>query len=148
MIRTMRPTARRDKTPGIAPGRRMVPADLVIGRNIRALRLRRGVTQVALAAQLGVSFQQVQKYENGMNRVGAGRLAQIAAALDMPVTALFLGVAEAWSGNKAPPPITDAMALRAAAAVARIGDVALRRALLTLIECAAALPRAGPRALG
>lgn len=131
----------RDKAPNAPAGRRVLAADVTIGRNIRAIRLRRGLSQVAVAARLGVTFQQVQKYENGVNRVGGGRLAQLAAALGVPVTALFLGVAEAWSGNEAPPPITDAYAVRTAAAMAGIGDAALRRALLALIERAAVLAR-------
>ena len=140
MARIVPPTPRHDKAPG-ASKRSTLPGDRVIAANIRALRLRRGLSQGAVAERLGVSFQQLQKYENGTNRIGAGRLAQIAAALGTPVITLYVGVEGAWSGNKAPPPITDAHALRAAEALAAIADPGVRRALLTLIEHAATLAR-------
>src|SRR5262249_30945554 len=72
--------------------KRAGPIDAVVGRTIRALRLSKGASQGALGRRLGVSFQQIQKYENGTNRVGAGRLAQIAMALDVPMEALLQGV--------------------------------------------------------
>ncbi len=111
-----------------------MPADLVVGSNIRAVRLRKGMSQVVLAEHIGVTFQQVQKYENGQNRVSAGRLTQIAAALDVSVIGLFLGVTDAWSGNRMPAPITDKQALRAAAALSGIADSKMRSALLALID--------------
>ena len=57
-----------------------------MGRRIRARRVENGMSQSALAEQLGVSFQQLQKYEKGVNRVGAARLQRIAAALGVDVT--------------------------------------------------------------
>ena len=65
--------------------------DKVIGRNIRIHRLSRKMSQTELGDQLGVSFQQVQKYENGTNRVGSGRLYQIAAILGLHVSNFFKG---------------------------------------------------------
>src|ERR1700754_4762497 len=65
--------------------------DKVIGRNIRIHRLAKKMSQTELGDQLGVSFQQVQKYENGANRVGSGRLYQIAATLDVHVSTFFKG---------------------------------------------------------
>jgi transcriptional regulator with XRE-family HTH domain len=64
-------------------------ADIELGETIRAHRLIAGMSQGDLAGRLGVSFQQVQKYENGTNRVGAGRLPQIAEIFDIPIGALF-----------------------------------------------------------
>jgi len=55
--------------------------DIHIGGRIRALRNLKEMSQEELGGRLGVSFQQIQKYEKGMNRVGAGRLLQIAASL-------------------------------------------------------------------
>ena len=52
--------------------------DKLVGRNIRVHRLVRGLTQEGLGEKLGVTFQQIQKYEKGTNRVGSGRLYQIA----------------------------------------------------------------------
>lgn len=67
--------------------------DIAVGARTRELRIRAGMTQTALAKALGVSFQQVQKYERGFNRMGASRLIQVAQALNVPVTALFDGIA-------------------------------------------------------
>lgn len=59
------------------------PIDQAIGRNIRFHRMRCGMTQADLAAVLGVSFQQIQKYENGRNHIAASRLVKVAARLDV-----------------------------------------------------------------
>src|SRR5215218_1337930 len=53
-------------------------------------RLNIGMSQTELANEVGVTFQQVQKYEKGANRVGAGRLSQIGAALNIPVSSFFV----------------------------------------------------------
>lgn len=66
-------------------GREVTEIDVRIGQRIRACRLEQGVTQMALADQLGVTFQQLQKYELGINRVAASRLYEIARALRAPV---------------------------------------------------------------
>ena len=67
------------------------PKDREIGQLIRAQRLVRRMSQTELANALGVTFQQVQKYEKGVNRVGAGRLAKIADTLSVPVAFFFDG---------------------------------------------------------
>jgi transcriptional regulator with XRE-family HTH domain len=64
-------------------------SDKLIGEKIRARRLKMGLTQEALAAKLGVTFQQIQKYEKGINRVGSGRLYEIAEHLEAPVASFF-----------------------------------------------------------
>ncbi len=69
--------------------RRATADDAAIGRTLRAMRLDRGLSQSDVGHAAGVSFQQLQKYENGTNRVSAARLARIAAALDVPVTAFY-----------------------------------------------------------
>jgi transcriptional regulator with XRE-family HTH domain len=56
-------------------------ADTEIGRRLRLLRIERGLSQDELGSQLGISFQQVQKYEKGTNRMSAGRLAEVAKIL-------------------------------------------------------------------
>ena len=66
--------------------------DRLVGRNIRIQRLAKGLSQTELANALGVTFQQVQKYEKGVNRVGAGRLAKIADTLAVPISFFFDGV--------------------------------------------------------
>jgi transcriptional regulator with XRE-family HTH domain len=63
--------------------------DLQVGQRIRVQRLARRMTQAALGAALGVTFQQVLKYEKGVSRVGAARLAKIAEVLRVPVANLL-----------------------------------------------------------
>lgn len=63
--------------------------DVELGHRIRLRRVEQGMSQDSLAQALGVSFQQVQKYEKGVNRVGTVRLEQIAKALNVPITFFF-----------------------------------------------------------
>ncbi len=65
--------------------------DIELGKRIRLRRVEMKISQAELGDKLGVSFQQVQKYEKGVNRVGAARLQQIATALDVPVTFFYDG---------------------------------------------------------
>jgi transcriptional regulator with XRE-family HTH domain len=71
--------------------KRVNNVDQRIGQNLRNLREAQSVTQEALAAKLGVTFQQVQKYEKGNNRISGSRLVQAANALNVPLTQLFEG---------------------------------------------------------
>lgn len=64
----------------------------LVGRNMRLWRIRANLSQSALGEAIGVSFQQVQKYERGKDRISAGRLAAVAEVLNVPVTAFFEGV--------------------------------------------------------
>lgn len=64
--------------------RALSEADVAIGGKLREARLRRGMTQATLADHLGVTFQQVQKYENGKNRIAAGKLSIAARVLEVP----------------------------------------------------------------
>jgi transcriptional regulator with XRE-family HTH domain len=114
-------------------------ADSEVGESIRAHRLIAGMSQTDLANKLGVSFQQVQKYEKGVNRVGAGRLPQIAEIFNVPISALFNDYAETSSGrgkaSTAPVKlITDPNVLRLLNAYADITDRAIRRCLAELVE--------------
>jgi transcriptional regulator with XRE-family HTH domain len=72
--------------------RRAGAEDMEIGRKIRALRLERGQSQSGLADGIGLTFQQVQKYEKGTNRVSAGRLHRIAELLNVPITFFYGGM--------------------------------------------------------
>jgi transcriptional regulator with XRE-family HTH domain len=65
------------------------PFDVRVGQRIRAYRLNRGLSQSALGDKIGVSFQQIQKYERGINRIGIGRLKKIAAVFETSITALL-----------------------------------------------------------
>jgi transcriptional regulator with XRE-family HTH domain len=66
--------------------------DRKLGQRVRSRRLELGMSQERLAELLGVTFQQVQKYEKGVNRIAASRLHAIAAALEMPVARFYEGV--------------------------------------------------------
>lgn len=70
------------------------PIDVYVGSRIRLRRNLLGVSQERLGEQLGITFQQVQKYEKGTNRVGASRLQAIAETLDAPVSFFFENVAD------------------------------------------------------
>ncbi|HMO42521.1 MAG TPA: helix-turn-helix transcriptional regulator [Phenylobacterium sp.] len=65
------------------------PVDAHVGLRMRRRRRELGITQMQLAETLGVSFQQVQKYEKGLNRVSASRLFSLACALKVPVDYFF-----------------------------------------------------------
>jgi len=65
------------------------PTDKHVGGRVRMYRTRAAMTQEALGKQLGITFQQIQKYEKGTNRIGASRLHQISEILNIPVAALF-----------------------------------------------------------
>ncbi|MCW1413355.1 helix-turn-helix transcriptional regulator [Rhizobium sp. 1AS11] len=65
------------------------PVDVHVGRRLRARRLEMKISQEKLAGAIGVTYQQVQKYEKGINRVGASRLQLIAIALQAPVSHFF-----------------------------------------------------------
>jgi transcriptional regulator with XRE-family HTH domain len=73
------------------------PVDIAVGARIRLMRKLRGLSQQALAEAAGVTFQQIQKYERGANRVSASMLSRIAGALETPVAEMF-GEAGASSG--------------------------------------------------
>jgi len=113
------------------------PVDALVGQNIRILRLQRGLSQSALGERMGVTFQQVQKYERGANRVGAGRLSQIAQALDVPLTNLFDGRPAADRSDtelSVGALLAHPHSLRLLQAFDRIADPKRRMAILHLIE--------------
>jgi transcriptional regulator with XRE-family HTH domain len=110
--------------------------DRVIGRNIRIHRLAKKMSQTDLGGHLGVSFQQVQKYENGANRVGSGRLYQIAAILGVHVSTLFKGGESAEKTNDSGllDLLAEPQSVRLIRAFARITDTTVRRSLVQLAE--------------
>jgi len=69
--------------------RRADARDAEVGRRVRSRRLECRLSQTELADRIGVTFQQVQKYEKGVNRIGAGRLQRISEALEVPITFFF-----------------------------------------------------------
>jgi transcriptional regulator with XRE-family HTH domain len=75
------------------------PVDVHVGKRVRHRRWMVGMTQQQLAEKVGIKFQQIQKYETGMNRVSASRLWDIADALGVPVSFFFEGLEEQTSGG-------------------------------------------------
>src|SRR4051812_6663875 len=63
--------------------------DLHVGERIRMYRVKAGISQTDLGQHLGITFQQIQKYEKGLNRIGASRLQKISELLKIPVSSLF-----------------------------------------------------------
>ena len=117
--------------------------DRLVGVRITALRKARGLSQTALGTAVGVTFQQVQKYEKGQNRVGAGRLQEIARLLEVPVAAFF-EENEAGDG-KAHADVFGFLSANGAIdllrAYAGIQDDDLRRDVLAIVRSAARLDR-------
>ena len=103
---------------------------------LRALRLDRGLSQGDLGYLVGVTFQQLQKYEKGVNRISAGRLVRVAAALRVPVTA-FYDAAARRKTERGLPYLNSAGALRIVRAYAGIAERAPKAALRTLAEALA-----------
>jgi transcriptional regulator with XRE-family HTH domain len=117
--------------------------DAAVGRNICIRRMAKGLSQSQLGKRIGVTFQQVQKYEKGANRIGSGRLFRIAQILEVPVTALFEGVdgAPAAAASSDVRLIADRRALRLAQGFAAIHETAIRLSIVALVEEAAAAVR-------
>jgi transcriptional regulator with XRE-family HTH domain len=114
------------------------PVDSLVGGRIRLLRKRRKMSQSDLGKALGVTFQQIQKYENGKNRVGASRLHLVATALNVPINELFDGASETGRTLKATKTLAfDSQALRIAEAFVKISDRELRSSLVDLTEAMA-----------
>jgi transcriptional regulator with XRE-family HTH domain len=113
--------------------------DIEVGRRIRAQRLVRRMSQTELGTRVGITFQQIQKYEKGVNRVGAGRLTRIAEVLGVPVSFLF-GATEHSSGNSGKNAnaafsfLETAGAVRLVHAYREIRNPHIRRALVMLAE--------------
>ncbi len=74
---------------GRGRGRRIGPIDVHVGARLRQRRTLLGMTQTTLGGSLGVSFQQMQKYENGVNRISASRLFDLSRVLDVPIQFFF-----------------------------------------------------------
>jgi transcriptional regulator with XRE-family HTH domain len=104
------------------------PIDIAVGARIRLLRKVRGLSQQALAEAAGVTFQQIQKYERGANRVSASMLSRIAATLQAPVSEMF--------GEATP----------ASGAIDEVAALLSEPGALELLRAYTQLPRGAPRA--
>ena len=114
-----------------------LPIDVLVGQNIRICRLQKGLSQGELGRRIGVTFQQVQKYEKGANRVGASRLTQIADVLGVPIPTLFDGAPTAAQSPPEQSPrylLAKPHSLRLLQGFDRIDNDATRLAVLHLVE--------------
>jgi transcriptional regulator with XRE-family HTH domain len=115
--------------------RRPDPLDVIVGAKIRIFRNSRGLSQTELAERIGVAFQQVQKYEKGTNRVGAGRLSRIAGVLGISVSELFGTPADLDPAFSSPFHLLEQPgALRILKAFSQTSDPRVRRAITQLLE--------------
>jgi transcriptional regulator with XRE-family HTH domain len=122
------------------------PIDRHVGSRVRMRRMMLGMSQEKLGDALGLTFQQVQKYEKGANRIGASRLQQISQILQVPVSFFFEGVPsprteqrpEGLSEAPSPAYVSDFLAtsdgLALTKAFVRIKDAKLRRRIVDLVE--------------
>jgi transcriptional regulator with XRE-family HTH domain len=111
--------------------------DQELGRRIRAHRLRLGYSQEKLGAMLGLTFQQVQKYEKGTNRVSSGRLIEIAKLLDVHPMDLLEEERQSGSGSGSSSPfefIQNSRALKLLKSFSLIRDRELQNAVVDLCE--------------
>ena len=120
--------------------------DVEVGQRIRARRMAKGMSQTELGNLLGVTFQQVQKYEKGVNRVGAGRLVRVAEALDVSVSFFFGGTDAGSEDTRAILGFLDtSYSLRLLRAFSRIPAGGIQRAVVELVESIAPeKPRTAP----
>lgn len=112
--------------------------DQAIGQRIRLARKEAKLSQTEVAQAIGVTYQQVQKYENGTDRVAASRLFQIARVLEVTPAALLVGAEEETDAS----PLLDEMAMSLAAEFSRIKSPALRKAALDAMKAFVASERA------
>ncbi len=131
------------------------PVDKYVGSRVRMRRIMLGMSQEKLGEALGLTFQQVQKYEKGTNRVGASRLQQISEILQVPVSFLFDGgpsgaaSPEGFSEGSSPAYVSDFLAtsegLALTRAFTRITDAKMRRSIVDLVEQIATREGPDPR---
>ncbi len=128
--------------------------DIHVGRRVRTARLTQRISQEKLAEAVGVSFQQIQKYEKGVNRIGTGRLHAIAKFFELPVTYFFDGIDKhpgTAARDNSMSAITEALSTkegtRIAVALSRIQSPKMRRRIADLLEAIMKEERGQARAL-
>ena len=125
------------------------PIDIHVGSRIRLRRTMLGMSQERLGESLGITFQQIQKYEKGTNRVGASRLQNISSILNVPVSFFFedapgdshgeqTGMSEAAGPNYVVDFLSSSEGLQLNRAFVRIEDPKVRRKLIELAKALAA----------
>jgi transcriptional regulator with XRE-family HTH domain len=114
--------------------------DVVVGTRIRIRRKQLDMTQTVLAQRLGITFQQVQKYEKGTNRVGASRLADLAEVLGVSVSFFFPQPDASDSPDEVLSLLSDPQALALQRAFALVTSSTMRRAIIALTRAAGVQP--------
>jgi transcriptional regulator with XRE-family HTH domain len=130
--------------------RRANPIDKHVGERVRLRRMLLGMSQERLGEQLGLTFQQVQKYEKGVNRIGASRLFDLAHVLGVPIQFFYEEMPASLSGDLPAPGFADAPgqgfvsefltsrdAVELSKAFARIQDPRVRRSIVELVRAIA-----------
>ncbi|MCB1507449.1 MAG: helix-turn-helix transcriptional regulator [Hyphomicrobiaceae bacterium] len=120
------------------------PVDVHVGNRVRMRRMMLGLSQEKLGEALGVTFQQVQKYEKGLNRIGAGRLQTIAQVLQVPVSFFYEDApgsdasagsfAEGSSTSYVSDLLTTSEGLELTRAFLKVEDTKLRRRIVDLVK--------------
>ncbi|MFY0682594.1 MAG: helix-turn-helix transcriptional regulator [Thalassovita sp.] len=107
------------------------PVDTHVGKKLRNLRVLRGLTQTDVAKSINISFQQIQKYELGRNRISASKLYEIAKILDVNPAYFFEGLESNGGSND---PVIDEETARVAAMFASIKDEQLKSKIRSFID--------------
>lgn len=115
------------------------PIDAQVGNRVRIRRMLIGMSQERLGDLLGLTFQQVQKYEKGVNRIGAGRLFEIARILGVPIDFFYDGVGAALENPaEGTPPVMEFVSsgegLQLSLAFMKIKDPKVRKRVLDLVK--------------
>ena len=101
-VKVSKTEATRDVEEWLFAGQRPHPIDRFVGERVKYYRKRKKLTQTELAAKLGLTFQQIQKYEKGSNRIGASRLYLLSKLLEVPVSKFFEGLELELGGTQNP----------------------------------------------
>ena len=141
-MRKMRPSFRPQKQlEKRVPKKQANPIDVQVGNRVRIRRMLIGMSQERLGDLLGLTFQQVQKYEKGVNRIGAGRLFEMSRILNVPVDFFYEGVnaAPAHAGEEGQgPPVMEFVSsgegLQLSLAFMKIKDAKVRKRVLDLVK--------------
>jgi transcriptional regulator with XRE-family HTH domain len=124
------------------PKKQANPVDAHVGNRVRLRRMLVGMSQERLGDLLGLTFQQVQKYEKGVNRIAAGRLFEISGILGVPISFFYEDVdarrATGFAEGAEPPPVMEFVSsgegLQLSLAFMRIQDPKVRRRILDLVR--------------
>ena len=125
------------------PKKQASPVDAHVGHRVRLQRMLIGMSQERLGELLGLTFQQVQKYEKGINRIGAGRLFEVAQILGVPIGFFYKDVeagtkAGGFADGDEPPPVMEFLSsgegLQLTLAFMRIKDMKVRRSIVDLVR--------------